>query len=174
LKQLILIYFGIILISNVSISSVYSDAIPMSPRQQMANGIAPENVICKEGLELVIRSSDGTAACVKQLSSLKLAERGWGFIYEPIEIPEISKSEFRIDLEKCNLSVDKDGDGKPDELIPQPGTDWSYCNLVGADLTYANFYLVNLTGADLSGMDLTGKDLSAAFLTGANFTKAKL
>jgi len=97
----------------------------MSPRQQMANGVAPENVICKEGLELVIRISDGTAACVKQLTSLILAERGWGFISRPIEILEISKPEFRIDFEKCNPSVDKDGDGKPDELIPQTGIDWS-------------------------------------------------
>jgi len=123
----------------------------MSPRQQMANGIAPENVICKEGLELVIRFSDGTAACVKQLASLKLAERGWGFISRPIEIPEISKPEFRIDFEKCNPSVDKDSDGKPDELIPQAGIDWSYCNLSGASLQHADLMNANFSGADLSG-----------------------
>ena len=74
----------------------------MSPRQQMTHATAPENVICKDGLELVIRFSDGAAGCVKELTSLKLAERGWGFPYRLIESSEITKPEFRINFEKCN------------------------------------------------------------------------
>ncbi len=50
----------------------------MSPRHQMMEGTALNEVVCKEGLELMKKTSDGTAACVKSTSVDKLVERGWG------------------------------------------------------------------------------------------------
>ncbi len=49
-----------------------------SPRQQIANGISPTDVICKEGLELIFKATDESPACVKSETAVKLIERGWG------------------------------------------------------------------------------------------------
>lgn len=50
----------------------------MSPRAQMANGIPASEVTCNEGLDLILKSRDGSAACVKPSTALKLIDRGWG------------------------------------------------------------------------------------------------
>jgi len=50
----------------------------MSPKHQMMEGTALNEVVCKEGLELMKKTSDGTAACVKSTSVDRLVERGWG------------------------------------------------------------------------------------------------
>jgi len=48
-----------------------------SPRKQVAQGISPEQIICKEGLELIFKVTNGFPACVKPETALKLIERGW-------------------------------------------------------------------------------------------------
>jgi len=48
----------------------------ISPRKQMAQGISPQEVVCNEGLELIIKY-EGTSACVKTNTATKLIERGW-------------------------------------------------------------------------------------------------
>ncbi len=48
-----------------------------SPRKQMQNGIAAKDVVCKQGFELIFKSSDNSPACVKPSSAKKLIERGW-------------------------------------------------------------------------------------------------
>lgn len=48
-----------------------------APQKQMAQGIAPEHVICKEGLELIIKHN-GSAACVRADTAENLEARGWG------------------------------------------------------------------------------------------------
>ena len=53
----------------------------LSPKKQMALGVSAEDVKCKSGLVLMIRSS-GTAACVKSETSMKLSAVGWGNIIE--------------------------------------------------------------------------------------------
>ena len=55
-----------------------------SPKHQIANGVLPKDVICKEGLELIFKSTDGTPACVKPETAKKLIERGWGGMPLPI------------------------------------------------------------------------------------------
>ena len=52
----------------------------MSPRQQMASGVAADDVVCKSGLVLMIRSTNGAATCVKPSTSMKLSDAGWGSI----------------------------------------------------------------------------------------------
>jgi len=50
-----------------------------SPKKQMNQGISAENVICRTGLELVIRTN-GLAACVKPDTAGKMQETGIAFI----------------------------------------------------------------------------------------------
>jgi len=50
----------------------------MSPRAQMENGIPASEVTCKQGLDLILKSRDGSAACVKPSTALKLIASGWG------------------------------------------------------------------------------------------------
>ena len=47
------------------------------PLKQTQNGVEPQNVLCKEHLELVLHPS-GSTSCVKPESIPKLIERGWG------------------------------------------------------------------------------------------------
>jgi len=53
----------------------------MSPRDQMEHGTDAIAVVCKEGLQLMMKSSDGSAACVKATSVDRLTERGWGTLH---------------------------------------------------------------------------------------------
>lgn len=74
------IFFTIIL-SSVLIFGFTSQAalaqeIP-SPRQQMENGVAAKDVICKDGYALVLRATSDTAACIKSKSTTSLMQRGW-------------------------------------------------------------------------------------------------
>ncbi len=48
-----------------------------SPKKQMARGVAAKDVVCKEGLTLVI-SGKSIAVCVKSSTAMKLVERGYG------------------------------------------------------------------------------------------------
>lgn len=52
--------------------------IHKSPRDQIRSGAAPTEVICMDGLELLLKTSDGSPACVKESTANKLIERGWG------------------------------------------------------------------------------------------------
>jgi hypothetical protein len=47
------------------------------PLQQMEEGVAPEDVQCNAGLELLLKASDGSAVCVTQNTASILIQRGW-------------------------------------------------------------------------------------------------
>jgi len=49
-----------------------------SPKKQMNEGVEAGAVACNEGLELIIKTSTGSAACVKSSSVETLIARGWG------------------------------------------------------------------------------------------------
>ncbi|MDE1813569.1 MAG: hypothetical protein KGI05_02785 [Thaumarchaeota archaeon] len=55
--------------------------IPWSPPLEQLNyGISAENIQCSNGLILVLKSEDGSPACVKPDTAQKLIERGWAKI----------------------------------------------------------------------------------------------
>jgi protein-disulfide isomerase len=86
-----LVIFGLIISpSMVSINAENHEI--MSPKKQMASGVAAEDVMCKSELVLMIRSTSGTAACVKSTTSLKLSEAGWGDVIE-IAMEEVMDEE---------------------------------------------------------------------------------
>ena len=64
-------------ISLFSLPVVFATTID-SPKKQMMEGISAEDVICNSGLTLMLKSSTGTAACVKPSTALKLQDMGWG------------------------------------------------------------------------------------------------
>lgn len=49
------------------------------PLKQMAHGVNPQDVVCKEGLVLLIKNSNGSAICVKDSTAKKLIDIGYGF-----------------------------------------------------------------------------------------------
>lgn len=51
------------------------DMLP--PRKQTEQGIPPLGIVCKLGLQLILKLSDDSPACVKPSSIDKLVERGW-------------------------------------------------------------------------------------------------
>lgn len=48
-----------------------------SPYEQVSIGIEPENVLCKDGLELIFKSKDNSPACVTLTTKIELVVRGW-------------------------------------------------------------------------------------------------
>jgi len=66
---------------NVPATNVSSEQINYltSPKKQMKNGVAAEDVVCKSGFTLMIRIS-GDAACVTPTTAEKLTNAGWGTI----------------------------------------------------------------------------------------------
>ena len=50
----------------------------ISPLKQYEAGVKAQDVKCKSGFELVIKSSNGVPACVKPSTALKLVTWGWG------------------------------------------------------------------------------------------------
>jgi hypothetical protein len=60
--------------------SVKSGAKNMSPLGQFKSGISASKIQCPSELELVIKSSDGTPACLKPSTAQKLAGRGWAIL----------------------------------------------------------------------------------------------
>lgn len=76
-----LVIFGLII--SPSLSGISADNhVIQSPKKQMDSGVEPEDVVCKSGLVLMIRSTNGSAACVKSSTSMKLSEAGWGDVIE--------------------------------------------------------------------------------------------
>ena len=68
------------LVLGISFFLIFSVIIPInadidSPRKQMAEGVLAQDVICRGGLELVIRTN-GMPACVKPETIDKMFERG--------------------------------------------------------------------------------------------------
>lgn len=64
---------------------IFSLAIPAnaeveSPKKQVEKGVSAEDVVCKEGLNLVIRNN-GDALCLKISTAERFQERGLGFIH---------------------------------------------------------------------------------------------
>ena len=53
----------------------------MSPRAQMNQGIDSDDVQCRQDFELVMKNSDGSAACINSQSVEKLIQRGWGSFF---------------------------------------------------------------------------------------------
>jgi carboxymethylenebutenolidase len=80
--NLFLVMISIVsLLMVVSISNYFQDAEAIAyfppPLKQIKSGVSPSDVTCTEGLELVLKQSNGQPSCLKPSSVAKLIERGW-------------------------------------------------------------------------------------------------
>jgi hypothetical protein len=51
-----------------------------APLKQVREGTLPENVACKTGYELILKSSTGDPACVFAQTAPRLIAKGWGVL----------------------------------------------------------------------------------------------
>lgn len=76
-----IVIFGLMI--SPSLAGINADEHElMSPKKQMASGVAAEDVKCKSEFVLMIRATDGAAACVTSNTSMKLSNAGWGNIIQ--------------------------------------------------------------------------------------------
>lgn len=98
---LILLLFVILFASQTNMA--VSEILP--PLKQFNSGIAPQDVMCKENLELLVKFSDGRPICVKQTTKLKLIERRIAFIYEQHGGPQ-GNNEIKVTGHDAKLICD--------------------------------------------------------------------
>lgn len=72
----------------------------LPPLKQFKSGISAEDVECKQDLQLVIKSTNGLPACVKQESVAKLIERGWASLDHPINSKLLPVRPLRVSYEE--------------------------------------------------------------------------
>ena len=73
-----------------------------TPRQQMKQGVSAENVICREGLELVIRTN-GFPACVKPDTAKRMEKVG--LLTVPIKFTDLNTVEKTIQATKKQIET---------------------------------------------------------------------
>ncbi len=100
----LLIIFAITIFSLSQLTdTVFSIAYFPPPLKQISDGVDPANVTCTEGLELVLKKSNGNPACLKPSSVAKLIERGWAIHVLPEYENENNNSEI---FETGNYNVE--------------------------------------------------------------------
>jgi len=93
---------------------IIADTSAMTPRAQMLAGLSANQVMCKEGLNLVIKSVDGSPACVKASTVYKLIEISWismgsAFAQEPeLETEQLSSEPKTITTQQDFLPNEND------------------------------------------------------------------
>ena len=77
--KIVLVVFVILSLALFSQVNDFANAIAYfpPPLKQIQEGVEPTNVTCTEGLELVLKLSNGQPACIKPSSVEKLIQRGW-------------------------------------------------------------------------------------------------
>jgi len=108
MKTIIFALIPLILSIGVVPAMSFAEIID-SPRKQMADGIASENVVCKSDFTLMIRSS-GDAACVTPTTAEKLENAGWGTIVEEKMIE--TSIEEEITIEESIEEVEEEVEGQ--------------------------------------------------------------
>ena len=82
---IVLLTISITMTTSISYAQI-SEQIP-SPKKQIDNGVAPHDVICKDGLVLV-ESSPNQIECTHETTAQKM---GWRVISQPIPLLEKNK-----------------------------------------------------------------------------------
>ena len=70
----------VILLSLSMVHSSFADTAIFSPRQQIKNGILPEDVLCSKNFLRFEKLSDQSLLCVKSTTAYVLSKRGWGIL----------------------------------------------------------------------------------------------
>jgi len=119
--KILLVFF---IVSSLTISTAFAPSHPEyigfdPPLKQISQGIPPDEVICNEGLQLIMRNG-GSSACVRMETAIKLEERGWGVMPPPCckDMPHlfITESVLGIAQEFIKSSPTFAFDGMPETL----------------------------------------------------------
>lgn len=105
----------------------FSNNIVMSPKQQIDLGIGIDGIQCEDSLTLIIKSSDGSPACVMLITKQKLIERGWGTDLKSsnpppgaLRVPEDPLYITILDNNQTSIFPIKSGETKNIELLITP------------------------------------------------------
>ncbi|MDH5416676.1 MAG: dienelactone hydrolase family protein [Nitrosopumilus sp.] len=102
------------------------------PVKQVKSGTEPAHVTCTEGLELVLKMSNGQPACIKPSSVAKLIERGWAIHV----LPDYEKNEnnnstiFAIGEYDVETITVTDYFANSDGYLAKPSTDGKYPGVI--------------------------------------------
>ena len=106
-------------------------AMAYSPRAQFLNNTSVQSIKCADGLELIMKKSNGMPACVKPSSISILIERGWGIHV----LPDYKKSDDNnsehfavgdLDVRTENVVYFENYEG----YLARPETDGDYPGIV--------------------------------------------
>jgi carboxymethylenebutenolidase len=101
-----------------------------SPHSQFAKNVALESIKCSEGMELLMKVTNGKPACVKPTTYAVLIERGWGIHVMPAYTPEDNNSEiFPLgdnEVKTSSVNYFENANG----YIAQPVTQGSYPGII--------------------------------------------
>lgn len=145
------------------------DGIAESPKKQMDGGVLPENVVCRAGMDLAIRTN-GLAACITPETAKKMLDRG-GMLLEVIVTDQSmhASDDDNDDDGSINDSssiINKKNEQKGDGQKQQE-TGVASTNKAGADDGNSSTGTSQITGIPASGMSIiniyiTDQDLNRA------------
>lgn len=145
------------LIFGLTLFLVFSLALPVNaevdaPKKQWKKGIPIEDIICKIGLDLVIRSN-GAPACVKSTTAEKFQKLGLAFI--PIKIKDLDSKVPSTKSTNDNLIQFRDAQN---EIKNIPASSGSFVNfyITDDDLNIAHTGVEIIPTADLLVFTING------------------
>ncbi len=125
---LLVIFTITIFSSSQLVDKAFAIAYFPAPLKQISDGVDPTNVTCTEGLELVLKKSNGNPACLKPSSVARLIERGWAIHILPDYKDENNNSEifttgnYNVETQVVNYFDDTHGYlAKPADEGQYPG-----------------------------------------------------
>ena len=122
---------SLILSSQINYDYSYGIAYFPPPLKQIQEGTDPSDITCTEGLELVMKVSNGLPACVNPSSVEKLIERGWAMHV----LPDYEKNNNNnsvvfetgdFEVETTNVSYFGNSNG----YLAKPATDGVYPGVI--------------------------------------------
>ena len=138
LKNNLLVFFGIFLVSIMFIPSVLAQeaTIPDWVKNNAgwwADGLIDDNSFVS-GIQWLI--TNGIVMLELEVSNQEIDE-------------EERVAGGVLTGQNCNVEIDRDGDKVPDNLYAEGPIDWSYCTIEGRDLSNRDLSGANLSGANL-------------------------
>ena len=98
-----------------------------SPKKQLKKGVSPENIVCNEGKDLIIRNN-GAPACVKPTTAQRFLDLGLAFI--PIKITDAKPESSQLQSSEKTSVKFKDAQ---DEIQNIPASRGSFVNFYITD-----------------------------------------
>ncbi|MFQ5440186.1 MAG: hypothetical protein ACE5DL_01855 [Nitrosopumilaceae archaeon] len=130
-KGKIIFGFALFLIFSLTIPA---NADVEAPKKQLDKGIPAEEIICKTGLDLIIRNN-GAPACVKPETAEKFLSLGWATI--PIKFTDL-KPKVEISEETTESTVEFSDSQNQIETIPATGGSFVNFYITDDDLNIAH------------------------------------